>query len=94
VGDVSCILIDETQIGKRSLVEMDLVIAGIDPVAVDSVGAAVIGIDPQEVKHLRFAEERLGTCDLKRIKILGELLESVRRMFKRSILSGILSHLG
>jgi uncharacterized protein (DUF362 family) len=34
---------------------MNLVITGTDPVAVDAVGAAVMGIPPEDVKHLRFA---------------------------------------
>jgi uncharacterized protein (DUF362 family) len=36
-------------------VKMNLVITGTDPVAVDAVGAAVMGIPPEDVKHLRFA---------------------------------------
>jgi uncharacterized protein (DUF362 family) len=66
-------------------VEMNLVIAGTDPVAVDAVGAAVMGISPESVKHLRLAEESgLGTCDLKRIRVVGEPIEKVRKKFKTS----------
>jgi len=69
-------------------VEMNLVMAGTDPVAVDAVGAAVMSIPPRTVKHLRLAEERgLGTCNLEQIEILGEPLEKVRRKFKTSFLS-------
>jgi len=76
-------------------VEMNLVIAGADPVAVDAVGAAVMGIPPEIVKHLRLAEEKgLGTCDLKQIEILGEPIEKVKKKFKTSILSKFLVHLG
>jgi len=76
-------------------VEMNLVIAGTDPVAVDAVGTAVMGIPPEKVKHLRLAEERgLGTCDLKRIEILGEPIEKVKKKFKTSFLSRFLVHLG
>ncbi len=76
-------------------VEMDLVMAGRDPVAVDAVGAAIMGVPPKDVKHLRFAEEKgLGTCDLNQIKILGEPIESVRKKFRRSILSRFLPYLG
>ena len=76
-------------------VEMNLVIAGIDPVAVDAVGAAVMGIPPDRVKHLRLAEERgLGTCDLKQIEILGEPIEKVKKEFKTSFSSRLLVHLG
>jgi len=74
---------------------MNLVIAGSDPVAVDAVGAAVMGIPPEKVKHLRLAEERgLGTCDLKQIAILGEPIEKVKREFRTSFSSRFLVHLG
>jgi uncharacterized protein (DUF362 family) len=66
-------------------VEMNLVIAGTDPVAVDTVGAAVMGISPENVKHLRLAEERgLGTCNPERIQVLGESIQRVRREFRTS----------
>lgn len=75
-------------------VEMNLVIAGIDPVAVDAVGAAVMGISPGNVKHLRFAEETgLGTCRLEEIEILGEPIEKVKRKFRTSFLSKFVVHL-
>jgi uncharacterized protein (DUF362 family) len=71
-------------------VEMNLVIAGTDPVAVDAVGAAVMGIPPTEVKHLVLAEKKgLGTCRLENIEIIGEPIENVRRKFRRSIISKI-----
>lgn len=76
-------------------VEMNLVIAGRDPVAVDAVGAAVMGIAPEKVKHLRLAEERgLGTHDLRQIEILGEPLEKVKKKFRISFSSKFLIHLG
>jgi len=76
-------------------VEMNLVIAGTDPVAVDAVGAAVMSIPPDSIKHLRLAEERgLGTCNLEKIEILGEPLEKVKKKFKTSFLSKFLVHLG
>jgi len=78
----------------RKPVEMNLVIAGTDPVAVDAVGTAVMGFDPKNVKHLRLAQMKgVGTCDLNRIKILGEPVKKVRRKFKPSYLSTFLSPL-
>ncbi|MEM1564210.1 MAG: DUF362 domain-containing protein, partial [Candidatus Bathyarchaeia archaeon] len=74
-------------------VKMDLVIAGIDPVAVDAVGAAVMGIPPTKVKHLVLAEKKgLGTCRLENIEIIGESIEKVRKEFRISIFSKILEH--
>jgi len=76
-------------------IEMNLIIAGTDPVAVDAVGAAVMGIPPEKVKHLRLAEEKgLGTYDLKQITILGEPVEKVKKKFKTSFLTKLLVHLG
>jgi len=76
-------------------VEMNLVIAGTDPVAVDAVGAAVMGIPPTDVKHLLLAEKKgLGTCNLEEIIVLGEPIERVKRKFHRSFSSRLLAHLG
>jgi uncharacterized protein (DUF362 family) len=76
-------------------VEMNLIIAGTDPVAVDAVGAAVMGIRPTDVKHLVLAEKKgLGTCTLDEITVLGEPIEKVKRKFRRSFSSRLLVHLG
>jgi len=76
-------------------VEMNLVIAGTDPVAVDAVGASVMGISPKDVKHLRLAEKKgLGTCDLEQITVLGEPIKKVQRRFNRSLASKLLVYLG
>jgi len=66
-------------------VPMNLVVAGTDPVAVDAVGAAVMGIAPEDVKHLLLAQKKgLGTCQLENITVLGEPIEAVKRRFRRS----------
>jgi len=76
-------------------VEMNLVIAGTDPVAVDAVGSAVMGIRPSNVKHLVLAEKKgLGTCNLEQIKVLGEPIENVRKKFRRSVSSRVLALFG
>ncbi|MFQ6086613.1 MAG: DUF362 domain-containing protein [Candidatus Bathyarchaeia archaeon] len=76
-------------------VEMGLVIAGTDPVAVDAVGAAVMGIPPTHVKHLILAEKKgLGTCNLEEITVVGEPVEKVKRKFRRSFSASLLVHLG
>jgi uncharacterized protein (DUF362 family) len=76
-------------------VEMNLVIAGTDPVAVDAVGAAVMGIEPVEVKHLVLAEKKgLGKCKLEEIMVLGQPIENVKRKFRRSLSSKLLVFLG
>ena len=76
-------------------VPMNLVIVGTDPVAVDAVGAAVMDIAPEDVKHLLLAERKgLGTCNLANITVLGEPVEAVKRKFRRSLASKVLVHIG
>lgn len=65
-------------------VEMNLVIAGTDTVAVDAVTANIMGFEPMEVPAIRCAgTEKLGEIDLSRIEVVGEPIASVRRFFKR-----------
>ena len=67
-----------------SPVEMNLILAGEDVVAVDTVGSAVMGFSADEVKHLQLAgQARLGINELKKINIKGEDLAAVSRRFKR-----------
>lgn len=64
-------------------VEMNLIIAGRDMVAVDSVASSVMGIDPLKVKYLNLAEEKgLGVSNIDEIEILGKSIEEVARQFK------------
>ncbi|MFB0502205.1 MAG: DUF362 domain-containing protein [Candidatus Bathyarchaeia archaeon] len=52
--------------------KLNLTLAGFDPVAMDTVGATILGIDPETLRYLKWAEERgLGTSDMDKIKILG-----------------------
>jgi uncharacterized protein (DUF362 family) len=94
IAVVDGIIASEGHETSRNPVEMNLVIAGTDPVAVDAVGAAVMGVSPESVKHLRLAEEKgIGTCDLRRMKIVGEPIERVRKKFRRSLSSRVLRYL-
>ncbi|MEM2640191.1 MAG: DUF362 domain-containing protein [Candidatus Bathyarchaeia archaeon] len=71
-------------------VKVGVVIAGLDPVAVDSVASMVMGIDPMDVPHLREAENRgLGVCDPRSIRVIGARIEDVKVKFKRSYISFI-----
>jgi uncharacterized protein (DUF362 family) len=64
-------------------VQMNLIIAGTDPVATDATACRIMGINPYEIKHVRKAYEKgLGSID--NIQVLGEKLETVTRPFKRS----------
>ncbi|MFX1394213.1 MAG: DUF362 domain-containing protein [Promethearchaeota archaeon] len=59
-------------------IQMDLIIAGEDSVAVDRVGSAIIGRGLDMVKYLTFAEKKgLGTADFEKIEIIGKRIKEV-----------------
>ena len=59
---------------------MDLIIAGRAPLSVDMVGAAVMGIDPDEVDHLRYLAQLQGhSLDLSDVEVRGEKIASVSK---------------
>jgi uncharacterized protein (DUF362 family) len=62
-------------------VQMNLIIAGTDPVATDATACRAMGFNPYEIKHIRRAYEKgLGNSEA---QVLGEKLETVKRTFKR-----------
>jgi uncharacterized protein (DUF362 family) len=63
-------------------VQMDLIIAGADPVATDAACCKIMGIDPTQVKHIRKAAEKgLGKLEA---EVVGEKIDSVARPFKKA----------
>jgi uncharacterized protein (DUF362 family) len=63
-------------------VQMNLIIAGTDPVATDATGCRIMGIDPRQVKHIRVANEKgLGTLEP---EVIGEEIQAVNRVFKKA----------
>jgi uncharacterized protein (DUF362 family) len=65
-------------------VEMGLVLAGRDLVAVDSIAGRIMGFAPQEVPITKAAADRgLGTLDESRIEVVGEQVADVQRRFVR-----------
>jgi len=64
-------------------VQMDLIIAGSDPVATDATACRIMGFDPHEIKHILKAYEK-GLGNIDDIQIVGERLEDVSRPFARN----------
>ncbi|MFC2008888.1 DUF362 domain-containing protein [Chloroflexota bacterium] len=65
--------------------EMDLIIAGRDVVAVDAVTGAVMGLQLHEIGCVREAAQLdVGTGDLSEIEVVGEPIATVRCRFKRA----------
>ena len=63
-------------------VQMNLIIAGTDTVAIDATASRIMGIDPHEIKHIRRAYEK-GLGNIDDVQVIGEKLENVTRPFKR-----------
>jgi len=67
-------------------VEMNLIVAGKDLVAVDSICGQIMGYEAEEVPITKCAADRaLGFMDNEMIELTGEPLENVRRRFMRSV---------
>ena len=63
-------------------IQMDTIIAGEDPVAVDRVGSAIIGYGIDKVKYLKYGEQKgLGTANLDNIEIIGKSIDEVYHKF-------------
>jgi Fe-S cluster biogenesis protein NfuA len=65
--------------------DFNVIIAGKDPVAVDTVGSTIMGFDAKhDIPMLRGAEMAgLGVATLDQIEVIGTAIEKVRRPFKR-----------
>ena len=71
---------DGTGFQRGKNIPMGIALAGINPLAVDTVGAVLMGLDPQEVGPLRAVQERgLPGTDPNQIRVLivrnGQLAE-------------------
>ena len=79
VGCPDLIAVDAILGGQRNeLVPVPLdigaIMMGTNGVAVDAVGARILGLDPQDVKHLMIAHERgHGPVDLDEIDVVGDI---------------------
>jgi uncharacterized protein (DUF362 family) len=70
--------------GNGSLLSMDVIIAGTNPLATDMVAASVMGFEPEEIPTFTWAN-KVGMLpqNLEEIEIRGEEISGVRRRFKR-----------
>lgn len=67
-------------------VNLGLVVAGRDVVAVDTVCAKIMGINPQSIRHLSLASEAgIGTVDLDEIEVVGMHLGEAEEAFRSAL---------
>lgn len=65
------------------VVKLDLILAGYDPVALDTTVCKIIDVKPNQVHYLAKAQQKgLGTMDLTQVKYYGNTPEAVKRPFK------------
>ncbi|NHJ33484.1 MAG: DUF362 domain-containing protein [Asgard group archaeon] len=73
-------------------VEMNLILASDDAVALDAVAFQLMGHDPKKVPATRYAAEQgLGEMDLSKIEVLGEKIEDHKKKFKLPITAKLAS---
>ncbi|UCH32293.1 MAG: DUF362 domain-containing protein [Candidatus Bathyarchaeota archaeon] len=87
IGGVDLAVIDATRTysgpSARRSKEVNVIIAGKDAVAVETVGAALIGPNPAKMPIIQEAAKRgLGEGNLDNIKILGTPIEDLKERFR------------
>ncbi|HKZ94593.1 MAG TPA: DUF362 domain-containing protein [Candidatus Bathyarchaeia archaeon] len=75
-------LVDGTWVRGKQTKKLGLIMASIDPVAVDSLAAKILGINPQRAAHIALAhKEGLGTITP---KVVGDSLAHYTPFFRRT----------
>jgi uncharacterized protein (DUF362 family) len=70
--------------GPRTMipVQMDLMLASADQVAIDALSAKMMGFDPLSIPYIRMAHERgLGCGDVREIEVVGEDVSGIDMHF-------------
>ncbi|MBN1879155.1 DUF362 domain-containing protein [bacterium] len=75
----------------RTIEEFNLLVAGSHTAAVDSVCCEIMGFSPEEVPHVQLGLNRLlpGWMTQNRLELTGDSIETVRKHFKRPVLSSM-----
>ena len=68
-------------------VKRNIIIAGQNAVAVDAVGATLMGFNPWDLEYLHLAQvKNLGSFDLKKIDIIGESIDRLKYDFSKPLM--------
>jgi uncharacterized protein (DUF362 family) len=88
VGGVDLAVLDGTRIALGVMpdsptVEANILLVGRDAVAVEAVGFAAVGYDPEKISVIKEAMNRdLGEGNVSKIKILGTPIEELKEKFE------------
>jgi uncharacterized protein (DUF362 family) len=85
IGGIDLAILDGTRFwhgAGSSPVQTDTVLIGKDAVAVEAVGAALAGLNPEKVPVIQeFVKRNLGEGNLKNIEIVGASFEDLKKKF-------------
>ncbi len=87
IGGIDLAVIDATYTysGPTALkgIKTDVLVVGRDAVAVETVGATLVGLDPKKMPVIQEAVRRgLGEGEIKNIEVLGISVENLKERFK------------
>ncbi len=91
VGGIDLAVLDGTHVTfgtapKEKQAPVNLLIAGRDAVAVETVGATIVGLKPEKVPVIREAMKRsIGESNIDNIEVVGLSLESAKERVSRSM---------
>ncbi len=75
--------VDNSSSKISNRVKMNTIIAGFDPVAVDNVCCRIMGVNPDDIRHLTLAERvGLGTNNPDNITVVGSTIEQTKTVFR------------
>lgn len=86
IGGIDLAVLDATRVysgpASRKHLDTDVLVVGRDAVAVEAVGAELVGLNPAKMQVIQEAMKRnLGKGDLNEIEIVGKSIESVKDRF-------------
>ena len=93
VADIDYVVVDAVTALERAYTRANgsplyrnMIVAGRDSVAVDTVCARLMGFNPDDISHVTMAALcGMGINDLERIDIVGESIESAAYLFQKNI---------
>jgi uncharacterized protein (DUF362 family) len=88
VGGIDLAVLDATRTysgpSAKKALNTNLLVVGRDAVAVEAVGATLVGLDPEKMPVIQEAVKRgFGVGDVEKIEILGNSIESIRERFRQ-----------
>lgn len=87
IGGIDLAVIDATRTysgpNARKGIDTNVLIVGRDAVAVEAVGATLVGLKPEKMPVIQEAMNRgLGECNIERIEVVGNSIESLLERFR------------